>query len=70
VLGAKARAIMHGRFAASVEDIRALAPSVLRHRILTNFNAEAEGVSSLAIIERLLETVRPEDVPLAHAAVS
>jgi MoxR-like ATPase len=70
VLGAKARAIMHGRFAASVEDIRALAPSVLRHRILTNFNAEADGVSSLAIIHRLLETVRPEDVPLAHATAS
>ncbi|MGQ4809444.1 hypothetical protein NKDENANG_02861 [Candidatus Entotheonellaceae bacterium PAL068K] len=63
VLGAKARAIIHGRFAASVQDIKALAPSVLRHRILTNFNAEAEGVSSLAIIDRLLETVRPEDVP-------
>jgi MoxR-like ATPase len=43
---------------------------VLRHRILTNFNAEAEGVTSLAIINRLLDTVRPEDVPLAHAAVS
>jgi MoxR-like ATPase len=70
VLGAKARAIMHGRFVASVEDIRALAPSVLRHRILTNFNAEAEGVTSLAIINRLLETVRPEDVPLAHATAS
>jgi MoxR-like ATPase len=70
VLGAKARAIMHGRFAASVEDIRALAPSVLRHRILTNFNAEAEGVTSLAIINRLIETVRPEDVPLAHAVAS
>jgi MoxR-like ATPase len=70
VLGAKARAIMHGRFVASVEDIRALAPSVLRHRILTNFNAEAEGVTSLAIVDRLLETVRPEDVPLAHATVS
>jgi MoxR-like ATPase len=70
VLGAKARAIMHGRFAASVEDVRALATSVLRHRILTNFNAEAEGVTSLAIIERLLDTVRPEDVPVASAAVS
>jgi MoxR-like ATPase len=70
VLGAKARAIIHGRFVASVEDIRALAPSVLRHRILTNFNAEAEGVTSLAIINRLLETVRPEDVPLAHATAS
>ncbi len=67
ILGAKARAIMHGRFAASVDDIRALAPSVLRHRILTNFNAEAEGVTSMTIIERLLETVRPEDVPVASA---
>jgi len=70
VLGAKARAILHGRFAASVEDVRALAPSVLRHRILTNFNAEAEGITSLAIIERLLETVHPEDVPVAAAAAT
>jgi MoxR-like ATPase len=70
VLGAKARAIMHGRFAASVADIKALAPSVLRHRILTNFNAEAEGVTSLAIIERLLETVRPEETPVASATAS
>jgi hypothetical protein len=56
---------MHGRFAASVDDVRALAPSVLRHRILTNFNAEAEGVTSLAIIERLLETcgLRPSMSP-------
>ncbi len=68
VLGAKARAIMHGRFAASVDDVRALAPSVLRHRILTNFNAEAEGVTSLAIIERLLEVVRPEAVDVALAS--
>jgi MoxR-like ATPase len=70
VLGAKARAIMHGRPVASVEDIRALAPSVLRHRILTNFNAEAEGITSLAIIERLLETVHPEDVPVAALAAT
>jgi MoxR-like ATPase len=61
---------MHGRFAASVADIKALAPSVLRHRILTNFNAEAEGVTSLAIIERLLETVRPEETPVASATAS
>jgi MoxR-like ATPase len=52
---------MHGRFAASVEDIKALAPSVLRHRILTNFNAEAEGVTSLDVVQRLLEVVHPED---------
>lgn len=61
VLGAKARAIMHGRFAASVEDVKALAPAVLRHRILTNFNAEAEGVTSLDVIQRLLEVVTPEE---------
>jgi MoxR-like ATPase len=60
ILGAKARAIMHGRFAASVEDVKALAPSVLRHRILTNFNAEAEGMTSLDIVRRLLDEVRLE----------
>jgi MoxR-like ATPase len=65
ILGAKARAIMHGRFTASVEDVKALAPAVLRHRVLANFNAEAEGVTSVDIIERLLETVHPEDIPLA-----
>jgi len=55
VLGAKARALLDGRFAASVEDIRALAPAVLQHRILTNFTAEAEGISSREIVRRLLE---------------
>jgi MoxR-like ATPase len=54
VLGAKARAILDGRFAATVEDVRALARPVLRHRLITNFHAEAEGVSSLAVIEKLL----------------
>ena len=58
ILGAKARAIMHGRFAASVTDVKALAPSVLRHRILTNFNAEAEGMTSLDIVRRLLDDVQ------------
>ena len=60
ILGAKARAIMHGRFAASVEDVKALASSVLRHRILTNFNAEAEGMTSLDIVQRLLDEVQLE----------
>jgi len=55
VLGAKARALLAGRFAASIEDVRALAPAVLQHRILTNFTAEAEGVSSREIIRQLLE---------------
>lgn len=61
VLGAKARAIMHGRYHVSYEDIRAVAKPVLRHRILTNFNAEADGISSLDIISQLLEKVEPPE---------
>jgi MoxR-like ATPase len=57
VLGAKARALLAGRYAASMEDVRALAPAVLQHRILTNFTAEAEGVTSREIVRRLLEQV-------------
>ena len=55
VLGAKARSILRGRGYASVEDVRAVAPPVLRHRVLLSFNAEAEGVTSDQIIEKLLE---------------
>jgi MoxR-like ATPase len=53
VLGAKARAVLHGRYYANCEDIRAVAGPVLRHRIITNFNAEAEGVKPDDIIARL-----------------
>jgi MoxR-like ATPase len=60
ILGAKARAVLHGRFAASVEDVQALAKSVLRHRIISNFAAEAEGISPLQIIDRLLAEIHPE----------
>ena len=61
ILGAKARTILQGRFAVSIEDIQALAPSVLRHRIIPNFKAQAEGLSSLAIISRLLSEVKPSE---------
>ena len=61
VLGAKARAIMHGRYHVSYEDIKAVAKPVLRHRILTNFNAEADGITSLDIITRLLDEVEPPE---------
>ena len=61
VLGAKARAVLHGRYYASVEDIRAVAPPVLRHRIMTNFNAEAEGIDADAIIRRLIDFVPVTD---------
>ncbi|MGH7766496.1 MAG: AAA family ATPase, partial [Candidatus Binatia bacterium] len=61
ILGAKARTILQGRYAVSVEDIQALAPSVLRHRIMPNFKAQADGLSSLDIIARLLNEVKPEE---------
>jgi MoxR-like ATPase len=57
VRGAKARALMHGRYHVAVKDIQALAKPILRHRVMTNFYAEAERVNSDAIIDRLLETV-------------
>jgi MoxR-like ATPase len=59
ILTAKARAVMHGRYVASVEDVKAVIPSILRHRIITNFKAQAEGITSLDIIERLLNEVKP-----------
>jgi MoxR-like ATPase len=59
VLGAKSRAILDGRMAASVEDVRAIARNVLVHRVITNFRAESEGVSSAQIVERLLDKVKP-----------
>ncbi|MCU0622156.1 MAG: MoxR family ATPase [Gemmatimonadales bacterium] len=57
VLGAKTRAVLHGRFAPGIEDVRAVAHAVLRHRIVTNFTAEAEGVKPDRIIDDLLSTV-------------
>jgi MoxR-like ATPase len=59
ILGAKARAILQGRYAVSIEDIQALAPSVLRHRIIPNFKAQADGLSSPDIVSRLLSEVKP-----------
>ncbi len=57
VLAAKARAVLRGRQFVNSDDIRAVAPPVLRHRILTNFNAEAEGIKPDEIIRQLLDTV-------------
>jgi len=59
VLAAKARAILAGRYAVSIEDVRALAMPVLVHRVLPNFHAEADGVNARVLISRLLESVRP-----------
>jgi MoxR-like ATPase len=57
VLGGKARALTSGRYHVSFEDIRALAHPVLRHRIITNFHAQSEGVTSDDIVDRLLQAV-------------
>jgi len=67
ILAAKARAVLHGRYYVSCEDVRAVAPPVLRHRIITNFNAEAEGVKPDDIVRRLIERI-PRD-PNEQAAV-
>jgi len=58
VLGAKVRAIMNGRPIPSVEDVRAIAHPVLRHRIVTNFNADADGITADDVIDRLMEGMK------------
>ena len=63
VMAGRARALLQGRTHVSTEDIRAVAHPVLRHRILTNFSAEAEGVTSDVIISRLLDTVPAHPTP-------
>ncbi len=68
VLGGKARAILHGRMHVTTEDIREVAFPVLRHRLVTTFNADAEGVTRDQIIKRLIETVPlPQEEAAARA---
>ena len=57
ILGSKVRALLNGRFAAKVEDVKAIAHPVLRHRIVPTFNAEAEGITVESIIDRCIEGV-------------
>lgn len=54
VLGAKTHAILHGKYSPDIEDVKAIAPSILRHRIIKNYKAEAENISVDNIIEKLL----------------
>ena len=62
ILGAKARAALYGRNFASTEDVMEVALPVLRHRLLVNFNAEADGMNADKIVERLLQQIpRPTD---------
>jgi MoxR-like ATPase len=60
VTAAKARALLHGRFHATTADVTAVALPVLRHRVLTTFNAEAAGVTSDQIVRMLLDHLQPK----------
>ena len=57
MLGGKSRALNSGRYHVSFEDIRAVAHSVMRHRVLTNFHAQSEGVTTDSLIDKLIESV-------------
>jgi MoxR-like ATPase len=57
ILGAKTRAVLDGRHTPDIEDVRAVVGPVLRHRIVPNFNAEADGVSAIQIVQKLMENI-------------
>ncbi len=61
VLGAKAHALVAGRSYVSSDDVKAVAHPVLRHRVLTNFRAEAEGITADTVVDKLLETIPAHD---------
>ena len=65
ILAGKARALLEGRYYVSADDIRQVALPVLRHRIVTNFNAEAEGVRSDTIVRKLIEFISQPSIPVA-----
>jgi len=71
ILGAKARALLDGRYNVSCSDVRAVAPPVLRHRIITNFNADSQGVGVEDVIGKLLQSVpEPNEAGYARKARS
>ncbi len=67
VLAAKARAVLHGRYYVSTDDIRSVAGPVLRHRIVTNFNAEAEGIRPDEIVRRLIKALPVDESEASHS---
>jgi MoxR-like ATPase len=69
ILAGKVRAVLHGRFHVSTDDIAAVAHPVLRHRIVTTFNADAEGYTADTLIDRLIEIIPAEDTSAAASAV-
>ena len=56
-LAAKTRAIINGRYTPNIDDVKVAMAPVLRHRIITNFSAEADGIKSLDVIEKLIEEI-------------
>src|SRR5262249_61448669 len=66
ILAGKVRALTHGRFNVSFDDIEAVAPAALRHRLILNFEAEAEGITTDHIIAQVLKDV-PRDAAVAVA---
>jgi MoxR-like ATPase len=75
ILGGKARAVLNGRYYVSTDDIRHVAHPVLRHRIITNFNAEAEGMTTDKLVADLIETLPapegdPTDIPGVRAVLN
>lgn len=66
VIAAKARAILHGRYHVSIDDVRSVAHPVLRHRIVNNFSAEAEGYTTDRIIDELLACTPPHESTLTQ----
>ncbi len=60
ILASKAKAILSGRYAVSIEDVQSVVYPALRHRVILNFHAEAEGINSNEIIKLILETIEPE----------
>ena len=65
ILGGKVRAVLHGRFHVSTDDIQAVAKPVMRHRLLTNFNADAEGFDADRIIDALIQLIPAKDSAIA-----
>ena len=61
--GGKALAAMDGRFSVAIDDVQKVAIPVLRHRISTNFQAQAEGMTNEDVIERLLDEIPPPEIP-------
>jgi len=70
ILAAKARAVLHGRYYVSCEDVRAVAPPVLRHRIITNFNAEADGIKPDDVVRKLIDLIPRDPNEATDAAAS